>query len=154
MLLGMHCAISIKGAQACWKGYVLPTSITGNGVPLKIQRLLSIRCLFRKLSFHSPQFLVVGYGTIFYSQNSSAPCNYSIFLQRCIRVCTFANVFRYSRYHAHARRHSRVASTVCKQPFSPFSHCNRIVSIINEPRLCFSCLPVSPCPSLSLSPFL
>lgn len=62
---------------------------------------------------------------------------------RCIRVRTFAHVFRYSRSHAHCRRHRRVACAVTSHPFSPFSHCNRIVSIINEPRLGFTWLSLS-----------
>lgn len=62
---------------------------------------------------------------------------------RCIRVRTFAHVFRYSRSHAHGRRHRRVACAVTSHPFSPFSHCNRIVSIINEPRLGFTWLSLS-----------
>lgn len=76
--------------------------------------------------------------------------NDSVLCLRWFRLLTFAHVFRYSRSHAHARRHRRVACAACNHPFSPFSHCNRIVSIINEPRLGLSCLSLS----FSLSPTL
>lgn len=62
----------------------------------------------------------------------------------CAHSHTYLDI--HAATHTVGRRHRRVACAVTSHPFSPFSHCNRIVSIINEPRLGFS--------SLSLSLFL
>lgn len=65
----------------------------------------------------------------------------------CAHSHTYLDI--HAATHTVGRRHRRVACAVTSHPFSPFSHCNRIVSIINEPRLGFSSLFLSL--SLSLS---